>query len=131
MSREENLSNTKRRISTKYPKQEKVYYRYGNRQEQALQRYKLKHGLLMDDTKITKLLDGILDEWFEKETIEEFCQEDPDLRIQMRKEKNKQLWIDFIYDCCDRTEIRALFSACGSILEYGSRVVSKIKIKNK
>ena len=76
-----------------------------------------------------QLLEGIVKEWFEMKTIQEFGREDPDLMIKMKREEDKQLWIDFIYDHCNTKEIHALMCACGSILEYGKKVVSKIKNK--
>ena len=128
MSRDENLSNTKRRISTKYPKTKDVHYRYGDFQEKCLNKYRIDNDLDVG-TKTSTLLDGILSKWFEMETIKEFQREDPDLMIKMKREEDKQQWIDFLYDCCDEGEIRVLRSACDALKEYGSRVVSKIKNK--
>ena len=113
MSQDENLSNTKRRISTKYPKTHKMYIiRYSDFIQQCLTKYRIDNDLDVG-TKTPKLLDGIVIEWFEMETLEEFGREDPDLVIKLRKEKDKTKWIDIIYDMdCDIGEIRALRGAC-------------------
>jgi hypothetical protein len=124
--------NKKRcRISTKYPKNHSMFFRYDEFIQQCLNKYRIDRHLDIG-TKNSKLLDGIVREWFENETIKEFQREDPDLMIKMKNQENKQVWIDYIYEHCHEGEIRALRSACDSILEYGKRVVSNIiKIKNK
>jgi hypothetical protein len=135
MGRGETTQNTKRRrISTKYRKKYRLEFRYDDFIKQCFTKYMIEHGLDVETTKTTKVLDAIVREWFENETIKEFQREDPDLMIKMKNQENKQLWIDYIYEHCNKGEIYALRSACDSILEYGKRVVSKItliKIKNK
>jgi len=130
MSRDELLINKKRqqRISTKYPKTHKMFFRYSDFIQQCLIKYGIDRGLDAG-TKAPKLLEGIVREWFEMKTIEEFQREDPDLEIQMRKEKDKTQWIDFIYDVdCDIGEMRALRGALDFIIEYRD---NKYNIKHK
>ncbi len=115
MSQRKIVSDTKRgRISTKYRKNNSVFFRYGDFIKQCLEKYRIDHDL--DPTKTPKLIEGIIREWFELRTIQEFCDEDPDLAIQIRKQKEKQLLIDILYDNCDMREIEALRRACEDIL---------------
>jgi hypothetical protein len=127
MSQEENLSNTKRRISTKYRKNYRLEFRYDDFIQQCLMKYRMENGL--DFTKNPKLLDGIVREWHEMKTIKEFQRDDPDLAIQMRKHEDRTQWINIIYDMkCDLGEMRALRGACDFIIEYRD---NKYNIKHK
>ena len=124
MSRDELLVNKKRRISTKYPKTKDVHYRYGDFQEKAFNKYRIDNDL--DATKTTKLIDGIISEWFEMKTIQEFQREDPDLAIQMRKHEDRTQWIDIIYDMdCDIGEMRALRGALDFMIEHRDNIKHK------
>lgn len=119
MSRREIISATKRgRVSTKYRKNHKMFFRYSDFIQQCLTKYRIDNDLDVG-TKNSKLLEGIVRAWFEMETIKEFQREDPDLAIQMRKHEDRTQWIDIIYDMeCDIGEVRALRGACDFIIDY-------------
>ena len=116
MSQRKIVSDTKRgRVSTKYRRRFRLHYRYDDFQQKCFNKYRIDNDLDVG-TKTTKLLDGILSEWFEMKTIEEFGREDPDLLIQIRKQKERTLLIDALYDNCSFREIEALRRACEDVL---------------
>lgn len=117
MSQRESIENTRgaKRISTKWRKNFRIHYRYDEFIQKCLNKCRIDKDFDVG-TKSTKLLDTIVREWFEMKTIEEFCKEDPDLRIQIRKQKEKELWMDFLFDTCDMREIDALRHACEDLL---------------
>ena len=119
MSQGKVISTTKRaqRISTKYPKNNVMFFRYSDFVQQCLLKYRMENGL--DFATNPQLLEGIIKEWFEMKTIQEFQKDDPDLMIKMKKQEDKTYWIDYIYDNeCNIGEIRALRGACNFIIDY-------------
>ena len=132
MSQEENLSIKKRRISTKNPKTRDVHYRYSDFIHRCLTEFRIEWSL-EPDTTTSRLITGIIMDWFRMKNIELF-REKPDLMVNLENEKDKTKWIDIIYDHDNADELDTLRQACDDILELGFKATTKykrLKIKNK